>query len=87
LYLYGSDRASILRSINRGRRGTMPGFDDKLKREEIKAVSVYVLSRLSRRNARVRRVPQMTQMMKGKCDGQDCRSAFATNLALARSEQ
>ena len=45
LYLYGSDRASILQSINRGRRGMMPGFDGKLKPEEIKAVSVYVLSR------------------------------------------
>lgn len=45
LYLYGSDRAAILQSINRGRRGVMPGFDGKLKPEEIKAVSVYVLSR------------------------------------------
>jgi cbb3-type cytochrome c oxidase subunit III len=45
LYLYGSDRASILQSINRGRRGVMPAFDGKLKPEEIKAVSVYVLSR------------------------------------------
>jgi cbb3-type cytochrome c oxidase subunit III len=45
LYLYGSDRESILQSINRGRRGLMPAFDGKLKPEEIKAVSVYVLSR------------------------------------------
>jgi cytochrome c oxidase cbb3-type subunit III len=45
LYLYGSDRASILQSINRGRRGMMPAFDSKLKPEEIKAVAVYVLSR------------------------------------------
>jgi cytochrome c oxidase cbb3-type subunit III len=45
LYLYGSDRASILQSINRGRRGMMPAFEGKLKPEEIKAVSVYVLSR------------------------------------------
>jgi cbb3-type cytochrome c oxidase subunit III len=45
LYLYGSDRASILQSINEGRRGVMPAFDRKLKLEEIKAVSVYVLSR------------------------------------------
>jgi cytochrome c oxidase cbb3-type subunit 3 len=44
LYLYGSDRASILQSINRGRRGITPAFDSKLKPEEIKAVSVYVLS-------------------------------------------
>ena len=45
LYLYGSDRASILQSINQGRRGVMPAFDHQLKPEEIKAVSVYVLSR------------------------------------------
>jgi cytochrome c oxidase cbb3-type subunit III len=48
LYLYGSDRASILDSINRGRRGVMPAFEGKLKPEEIKAVSVYVLSRAAR---------------------------------------
>src|SRR5262249_7751894 len=42
LYLYGSDRASIVESITKGRHGFMPAFDDKLKPEEIKAVSVYV---------------------------------------------
>jgi mono/diheme cytochrome c family protein len=42
LYLYGSDRASILESINKGRRGVMPSFEGSLKPEEIKAVSVYV---------------------------------------------
>jgi hypothetical protein len=31
LYLYGSDRASILQSINRGRRGIMLAFDGKLR--------------------------------------------------------
>src|SRR5262245_46357429 len=45
LYLYGSDRASIVESITKGRRGFMPAFDDKLKPEEIKAVSVYVFLR------------------------------------------
>jgi cytochrome c oxidase cbb3-type subunit 3 len=45
LYLWGSDRASILESIVKGRRGTMPAFDDKLKPEELKAVSVFVFSR------------------------------------------
>jgi cytochrome c oxidase cbb3-type subunit 3 len=45
LYLYGSDRASILESITKGRRGVMPAFDGVLKPEEIKAVSVYVFSR------------------------------------------
>jgi cytochrome c oxidase cbb3-type subunit III len=44
LYLYGSDRASILESIIKGRRGTMPGFDDKLTPAELKAVSVFVFS-------------------------------------------
>ncbi len=44
LYLFGSDRASILESIIKGRVGVMPAFDGKLKPEEIKAVSVYVLS-------------------------------------------
>jgi mono/diheme cytochrome c family protein len=44
LYLYGSDRASILESINRGRVGTMPAFEGTLKDEEIKAVAIYVLS-------------------------------------------
>jgi cytochrome c oxidase cbb3-type subunit III len=48
LYLYGSDRASILESINRGRHGVMPAFDGTLKPEEIKAVSVYVFSRADR---------------------------------------
>jgi cytochrome c oxidase cbb3-type subunit III len=44
LYLYGSDRAAILDSITRGRRGLMPAFEGTLKPEEIKAVSVYVFS-------------------------------------------
>ncbi len=51
LYLYGADRASILQSINRGRRGVMPAFEGKLKPEEIKAVSVYVLSRAGTQEA------------------------------------
>src|SRR5215471_5956419 len=42
LFIYGSDRASILESVNKGRHGVMPAFDGKLKPEEIKAVSVYV---------------------------------------------
>jgi cbb3-type cytochrome c oxidase subunit III len=45
LYLYGADRASILESITRGRHGVMPAFEGVLKREEIKAVSIYVFSR------------------------------------------
>ncbi|MEA2906859.1 MAG: cytochrome c oxidase cbb3-type subunit [Alphaproteobacteria bacterium] len=45
LYLYGSDRASILESIVKGRHGQMPAFEDQLKPEELKAVSVFVFSR------------------------------------------
>ena len=48
LYLYGADRASILESITRGRRGVMPAFEGNLKPEEIKAVSVYVFSRAAK---------------------------------------
>jgi cytochrome c oxidase cbb3-type subunit III len=45
LYLYGADRASILESVTKGRRGVMPAFEGALKPEEIKAVSVYVHAR------------------------------------------
>jgi cytochrome c oxidase cbb3-type subunit III len=45
LYLWGADRASIRESIIKGRHGTMPAFEDVLKPEELKAVSVYVHSR------------------------------------------
>jgi len=48
LYLWGSDRASILESITRGRRGVMPAFDGTLKPEEIKAVSIFVFSHARR---------------------------------------
>jgi mono/diheme cytochrome c family protein len=44
LYLWGSDRASIHESIVKGRRGVMPAFEDKLKSEELKAVSVFVFT-------------------------------------------
>src|SRR5262249_6389614 len=44
LYLYGSDKASIVESITKGRAGTMPEFGKILKPEELKAVSVYVFT-------------------------------------------
>lgn len=44
LYLYGSDRASIVESITKGRFGVMPAFEGKLKPEELKAVSVYAFA-------------------------------------------
>jgi cytochrome c oxidase cbb3-type subunit 3 len=43
-FLYGSDKASIVESITKGRRGVMPEFGKTLKPEELKAVSVYVFS-------------------------------------------
>ena len=48
LYLFGSDRATVLETIQHGRRGTMPGFEGQLRPEEIKAVSVYVFSRAAK---------------------------------------
>ena len=48
LYLFGSDRAMIVETIKQGRRGTMPGFEGRLKPEEIKAVSVFVFWRAGR---------------------------------------
>jgi cytochrome c oxidase cbb3-type subunit 3 len=48
LYLYGSDRASIRESIIKGRRSVMPGFEDKLTPEELKAVSVFVFQRAAK---------------------------------------
>ncbi len=44
LFLYGSDKASIVELITKGRRGVMPDFGTKLKPEELHAVSVYVFS-------------------------------------------
>jgi cytochrome c oxidase cbb3-type subunit III len=48
LYLWGADRASIHESVVQGRRGFMPAFEDTLKPEEIKAVSVFVFSHARR---------------------------------------
>jgi cytochrome c oxidase cbb3-type subunit 3 len=44
LFLYGSDRASILETITRGRRGVMPAFEGILSPGELKAVSVFVFA-------------------------------------------
>jgi len=48
LYLWGSDRASILESIIKGRAGMMPSFEKTLTAEELKAVSIYVWSRAAK---------------------------------------
>jgi cytochrome c oxidase cbb3-type subunit 3 len=50
-YLFGSDRASIVESITKGRRGVMPAFDGKLKPEELKAVSVFVFNQAAKEPA------------------------------------
>ena len=47
-FLYGFDKASVLESITKGRRGVMPEFGNKLKPEELKAVSVFVFSRAAK---------------------------------------
>lgn len=44
LFLFGSDKASIVESITKGQRGVMPAFDAILKPEELKGVSVYVFN-------------------------------------------
>jgi cytochrome c oxidase cbb3-type subunit 3 len=44
LYLYGADRESINESLTKGRHGKMPAFQDVLKPEEIKAVSIFTFS-------------------------------------------
>jgi cbb3-type cytochrome c oxidase subunit III len=43
-FLYGSDKASIVESITKGRTGIMPEFGKALTPVELKAVSVYVFS-------------------------------------------
>src|SRR5262249_32899092 len=48
LYLWGADRASVHESIVKGRRGVMPAFEDTLKPEEIRAVSIFVFSHARR---------------------------------------
>jgi len=44
LYLYGSDRATIIETITKGRRSVMPAFQDQLTPVELKAVSIFVFS-------------------------------------------
>ena len=58
LYLYGSDRASIVESITKGRHGTMPAFDGVLKPEELKAVSIFAFSYAAKPPAAQGRRPQ-----------------------------
>jgi cbb3-type cytochrome c oxidase subunit III len=45
LYLFGSDRSTVIETIEQGRRGSMPAFEGRLSPQEIKAVSVYVFAR------------------------------------------
>ena len=43
-YLYGNDRESIKASIREGRKGSMPAYEAKLSRAQIKAFSYYLFS-------------------------------------------
>ena len=43
-YLYGNDRESIKASIREVRKGSMPAYEAKLSRAQIKAVSYYLFS-------------------------------------------
>ena len=47
LYLFGSDRATVLEMVHHD-AGTTPAFEGKLRPEEIKAVSVFVFWRAGR---------------------------------------
>ena len=48
LFLFGSDKASIVETITKGRRAVMPAFEGTLKPEELKAVSVYVFDQAAK---------------------------------------
>ena len=61
LYLYGSDRATIVESITKGRHGFMPAFEGTLKPEELKAVSIFVFSRAALPAATPRSAPGTTR--------------------------
>lgn len=44
IWLYGGDRASLYETLTNGRGGVMPAWADRLSREQIVALSVYVHS-------------------------------------------
>jgi cytochrome c oxidase cbb3-type subunit 3 len=44
-WLYGRDRAAIIDTVTRGRRGVSPAFAGKIAPVEIRAASVFVLSK------------------------------------------
>ncbi len=48
-WLYGRDRAAIIRTITEGRRGVSPAFAGKISPAETKAIAVFVLSRAASR--------------------------------------
>ena len=51
LFLFGSDKASIVETITKGRRAVMPAFEGTLKPEELKAVSVFVFDQAAKSDA------------------------------------
>jgi cytochrome c oxidase cbb3-type subunit 3 len=48
-WLYGHDRAAIMASVTQGRAGVSPAFAGKLSPQQVRDVSIYVLSRAKSR--------------------------------------
>ena len=48
-WLYGHDRAAIIASVTQGRAGVSPAFAGKLTPQQVRDVSIYVLSRAKSR--------------------------------------
>jgi cbb3-type cytochrome c oxidase subunit III len=48
-WLYGHDRAAIAASVTEGRAGVSPAFAGKLRPDEVRDLSIYVLSRAKSR--------------------------------------
>ena len=44
IWLYGGKRSDIIRTVSHGRRGEMPGFEDRLDDATLKLLAVYVHS-------------------------------------------
>ncbi|WP_372886594.1 cytochrome-c oxidase, cbb3-type subunit III [Shimia sp.] len=42
IWLYGGDYATVSETVNNGRKGAMPAWQDRLSEAQIRAVSVYV---------------------------------------------
>ena len=42
IWLYGGDKATVVKTITEGRRGVMPAWDGRLEAVTIKELAVYV---------------------------------------------